>query len=68
MNKNNIKYYVFYLGICLLIFDNIISNNQMFLSIIGFILLALGIYLISKDINKKSICDPYVIKSYEEEE
>ena len=40
----------------------------MILSIIGFILLALGIYLISKEINKKSIYDPYAIKSYEEEE
>tara|TARA_B100001093_G_scaffold88661_2_gene80689 strand:- start:2723 stop:2929 length:207 start_codon:yes stop_codon:yes gene_type:complete len=68
MNKHNIKYYVFSLGICLLIVDNIISNNQMILSIIGFILLALGIYLISKEINKKSIYDPYAIKSYEEEE
>ena len=28
MNKHNIKYYVFSLGICLLIFDNIISNNS----------------------------------------
>ena len=68
MNKHNIKYFVFSLGICLLIFDNIISNNQMILSIVGFILLALGIYLISKEINKKPIYDPYAIKSYEEEE
>ena len=68
MVNNSIKYWASILGLCLLICDELLSNSQTFLSIIGLLLLVIGLYLISKGIGDKPSIDPYAVQSYEEEE
>ena len=68
MVNNSIKYWASILGLCLLICDDLLSNSQTFLSIVGLLLLVIGLYLISRGIGDKPSIDPYAIQSYEEEE
>ena len=68
MVNNSIKYWASVLGICLLICDELLYNSQTFLSIVGLLLLVIGLYLISRGIGDKPSIDPYAVKSYEEEE
>lgn len=68
MVNNSIKYWASVLGLCLLICDELLSNSQTFLSIVGLLLLVIGLYLISRDIGDKPSIDPYAVQSYEEEE
>ena len=68
MVNNSIKYWASILGLCLLICDELVSNSQTFLSIVGLLLLVIGLYLISRGIGDKPSIDPYAIQSYEEEE
>tara|TARA_B100000989_G_C19256688_1_gene350321 strand:- start:159 stop:365 length:207 start_codon:yes stop_codon:yes gene_type:complete len=68
MVNNSNKYWASILGLCLLICDELLSNSQTFLSIIGLLLLVIGLYLISKGIGDKPSIDPYAVQSYEEEE
>ena len=67
MVNNSIKYWASVLGICLLICDELLYNSQTFLSIVGLLLLVIGLYLISRGIGDKPSIDPYVVQSYEEE-
>ena len=68
MVNNSIKYWASLLGLCLLICDELLSNSQTFLSIVGLVLLVIGLYLISRGIGDKPSIDPYAVQSYEEEE
>lgn len=68
MVNNSIKYWASILGLCLLICDELLSNSQTFLSIVGLLLLVIGLYLISRGIGYKPSIDPYGVQSYEEEE
>lgn len=68
MVNNSIKYWASILGLCLLICDELLSNSQTFLSIIGLLLLVIGLYLISRGIGDKPSIDPYAVQPYEEEE
>ena len=68
MVNNSIKYWVSVLGICLLICDELLYNSQTFLSIVGLLLLVIGLFLISRGIGDKPSIDPYAVQSYEEEE
>lgn len=68
MISNSIKYWASILGLCLLICDELLSNSQTFLSIIGLLLLVIGLYLISRGIGDKPSIDPYAVQPYEEEE
>ena len=67
MVNNLIKYWASVLGICLLICDELLYNSQTFLSIVGLLLLVIGLYLISRGIGDKPSIDPYAVQSYEEE-
>ena len=44
------------------------SDSQTFVSILGLVLLVIGLYLISKGIGDKPDIDPYAVQSYDEEE
>ena len=68
MVNNSIKYWASVLGICLLICDELLYNSQTFLSIVGLLLLVIGLFLISRGIGDKPSIDPYAVQSYEEEE
>ena len=68
MANNSIKYWASIIGLCLLICDELVSNSQTFLSIVGLLLLVIGLYLISRGIGDKPFIDPYAVQSYEEEE
>ena len=68
MVNNSIKYWASILGLCLLICDELLSNSQTFLSIVGLLLLVIGLYLISRGIGDKPYIDTYAVQSYEEEE
>ena len=68
MLNNSIKYWASILGLCLLICDELLSNSQTFLSIVGLLLLVIGLFLISRGIGDKPSIDPYALQSYEEEE
>lgn len=68
MANKSIKYWASILGICLLICDELLYNSQTFLSIVGLLLLVVGLYLISRGIEDKPSIDPYAVQSYEEEE
>ena len=68
MVNNSIKYWASVLGICLLICDELLYNSQTFLSIVGLLLLVMGLFLISRGIGDKPSIDPYAVQSYEEEE
>ena len=68
MVNNLIKYWASVLGIFLLICDELLYNSQTFLSIVGLLLLVIGLYLISRGIGDKPSIDPYAVQSYEEEE
>ena len=67
MVNNLIKYWASVLGIFLLICDELLYNSQTFLSIVGLLLLVIGLYLISRGIGDKPSIDPYAVQSYEEE-
>ena len=67
MVNNSIKYWASVLGICLLICDELLYNSQTFLSIVGLLLLVIGLFLISRGIGDKPSIDPYAVQSYEEE-
>ena len=64
----SIKYTAFISGLCLLIYDELFSDSQNFASILGLVLLVIGLYLISKGIGDKPDIDPYAVQSYDEEE
>ena len=68
MVNNSIKYWASVLGIFLLICDELLYNSQTFLSIVGLLLLVIGLFLISRGIGDKPSIDPYAVQSYEEEE
>ena len=68
MANNSIKYWASILGLCLLICDELLYNSQTFLSIVGLLLLVIGLFLISRGIGDKPSIDPYALQSYEEEE
>ena len=65
---NWIKYTFFLVGLILLIFDELKNEDHSFMSIAGFLLLIIGLYMISKEIGDKPVYNPYAVKSYEEEE
>jgi uncharacterized membrane protein len=44
------------------------SDSQTFASILGLVLLVIGLYLISKGIGDKPEMDPYAVQSYDDEE
>ena len=67
MVNNLIKYWASVLGIFLLICDELVYNSQTFLSIVGLLLLVIGLFLISRGIGDKPSIDPYAVQSYEEE-
>ena len=67
MVNNLIKYWASVLGIFLLICDELLYNSQTFLSIVGLLLLVIGLFLISRGIGDKPSIDPYAVQSYEEE-
>ena len=66
--RNISKYTAFISGLCLLICDELFSDSQTFASILGLVLLVIGLYLISKGIGDKPDIDPYAVQSYDEEE
>ncbi|MDA0326718.1 MAG: hypothetical protein O3C41_07755 [Bacteroidetes bacterium] len=68
MGPNSLKYIVFLTGSGILIYDDISTESMGLLSLIGLILLVVGIYLISKGIREKPKVDPYAVQSYDEEE
>ena len=68
MSTVSIKYTAFISGLCLLIIDELFSESQTFASILGLVLLVIGLYLISKGIGDMPNIDPYAVQSYEEEE
>ncbi|MAB30543.1 MAG: hypothetical protein CMP78_03000 [Formosa sp.] len=68
MSTVSIKYTAFISGLCLLICDELLSDSQTFVSILGLVLLVNGLYLISKGIGDKPDIDPYAVQSYDEEE
>ncbi len=67
MLNNSIKYWASTLGLCLLICDELLYISQTFLSIVGLLLLVIGLFLISRGIGDKPSIDPYAVQSYEEE-
>lgn len=68
MGANSLKYIVLLTGSGILIYDDISTESMGILSLIGLILLVVGIYLISKGIGEKPKVDPYAVQSYDEEE
>ena len=68
MSTVSIKYTAFFSGLCLLICDELFSDSQTFASILGLVLLVIGLYLISKGIGDKPEMDPYAVQFYDEEE
>jgi uncharacterized membrane protein len=68
MSTVSIKYTAFFSGLCLLICDELFSDSQTFASILGLVLLVIGLYLISKGIGDKPEMDPYAVQSYDDEE
>ena len=59
MGTNSLKYIVLLTGSGILIYDDISTESMEILSLIGLILLVVGIYLISKGIGEKPKVDPY---------
>ena len=55
MPTASIKYTAFISGLCLLICDELFSDSQTFVSILGLVLLVIGLYLISKGIKEWQI-------------
>jgi uncharacterized membrane protein len=68
MSKVSIKYTAFISGLCLLICDELFFDSQTFASILGLVILVIGLYLISKGIGDKPEMDPYAVQPYDEEE
>ena len=68
MGTNSSKYIVLLTGSGILIYDDISTESMGIFSLIGLILLVVGIYLISKGIGEKPKVDPYAVQSYDEEE
>lgn len=68
MTRNTLKYVAFLLGVSILIYTEFFSKSSKVLSILGLLLLVVGIYLISKGIGDKPDIDPYAVQSYDEEE
>ena len=68
MPTASIKYTAFISGLSLLICDELLSDSQTFASILGLVLLVIGLYLISKGIGDKPDINPYAVQSYDEEE
>tara|TARA_B100000575_G_C22879431_1_gene512529 strand:+ start:267 stop:473 length:207 start_codon:yes stop_codon:yes gene_type:complete len=64
----SIKYATFISGLCLLVCDELFFDSQTFASILGLVLLMVGLYLISKEIGDKPEIDSYTVQSYDEEE
>jgi len=68
MPTASIKYTAFISGLCLLICDELFSDSQTFVSILGLVFLVIGLYLISNGIGDKPDIDSYAVQSYDEEE
>lgn len=68
MTRNTLKYVAFLLGVGILIYTEFFSKSSKVLSILGLLLLVVGLYLISKGIGDKPDIDPYAVQSYDEEE
>ena len=68
MGTNSLKYILFLTGSGILVYDDISTESKGLLSLIGLILMVIGIYLISKGIGEKPKVDPYAAQSYDEEE
>lgn len=68
MTRNTLKYGFFVAGIFILIYTELYSVSDVLLSIGGFFLLVVGLYLISRGIDNKPEIDPYAVQSYDEEE
>lgn len=68
MTRNRLKYVTFLLGVIILIYTEFFSKSFAVLSIIGLMLLVVGLYLISKGIGEKPEVDPYAVHPYDEEE
>ena len=68
MTRNRLKYVTFLLGVIILIYTEFFSKSSAVLSIIGLMLLVVGLYLISKGIGEKPDVDPHAVHSYDEEE
>lgn len=66
--KNSLKYLTFGLGTTLLIFNEIFFESSSFFSVIGIVLLIVGLYWISKGIGEKPEYNPYAVQSEDEEE
>ena len=64
--KQSFKYLSFVVGVILLVYNEIIDETNIILSITGLVFLIIGLYMISKGIGDKPEYDPYAIESEEE--